>query len=313
MGGCLLKKVKMLKFLDTKSAAFFFLTGITAIWGWSFVVVKESISLYPVFSFLAVRFFLGAMILLIFVGTRIFSFEKKLLLSGFLLGIFLFSGYAFQTTGLIYTTPAHSGFITGLFVVFTPLLETLILKRKPHPILVLSLLLSTSGLFILSYDNDFKSINYGDFLSLICAIIYSFHLVFLDRFSKNFNTLHLAFLQVLTVSFFSFLFLVILNVPILPIPSISLKGAILTGLFATAFSYFIQTKYQKLTTATEAALIFTLEPVFAGIFAYYLWGEIFSKKIFLGGIFILLGMVISQLRFYNDEKEKSGTVDEIKL
>ena len=187
----------MLKLLNTKGAAIFFLTGITAIWGWSFVIVKDSISFYPVFSFLAVRFLFGAIILFFFIGKKVFSFERELWLSGFLLGVFLFSGYAFQTTGLIYTTPAHSGFITGLFVVFTPLLETLILKRKPHLILIVSLFLSTSGLVILSYEKDFNSLNYGDFLSLICALIYSFHLVFLDRFSKKYNTLNLAFLPLL--------------------------------------------------------------------------------------------------------------------
>ncbi len=301
----------MFKLLKTKGAAIFFLTGITAIWGWSFVIVKESISLYPVFSFLALRFLLGAVILSFFIRTKIFFFEKKLWLSGFLLGVFLFSGYSFQTTGLIYTTPAHSGFITGLFVVFTPLLETLILKRKPHLILLFSLLLSTSGLFILSYEKDFNSLNFGDFLSLICAIIYSFHLVFLDRFSKKFNTLYLAFLQVITVSALSFISLAIAGNRLFPIPSVSLKGIILTGILATALSYFIQTNYQKITTATEAALIFTLEPIFAGLFAYYLWGETFSGKIFFGGLLILSGMVISQMRFCNDKKEKIDPVDEV--
>lgn len=300
----------MLKLLNTKGAAIFFLTGITAIWGWSFVIVKDSISFYPVFSFLAVRFLFGAIILFFFIGKKVFSFERELWLSGFLLGVFLFSGYAFQTTGLIYTTPAHSGFITGLFVVFTPLLETLILKRKPHLILIVSLFLSTSGLVILSYEKDFNSLNYGDFLSLICALIYSFHLVFLDRFSKKYNTLNLAFLQVLTVSFLSFITLFITQSKLLPIPSVSLKGAILTGLLATALSYFLQTNYQKLTTATEAALIFTFEPVFAGFFAYYLWGEVFSEKIFVGGFLIFIGMLMSQLRFFLKNKK---VVDEIKI
>jgi drug/metabolite transporter (DMT)-like permease len=301
------------KIINTKGAAIFFLTAITAIWGWSFVIVKDSISAYPVFSFLATRFLLGAIVLFFFIGTKIFSFEKKLWLSGFLVGIFLFSGYAFQTTGLIYTTPAHSGFITGLFVVFTPILESLILKRRPHLFLILSLLMSTSGLFILSYEKDFGALNYGDFLSLICAIIYSFHIVFLDRFSKKYNTLHLAFLQVTTVSLLSFASLFLLGSRLLPIPAVSLKGVILTGLLATAFSYFIQTTYQRLTTATEAALIFTLEPVFAGFFAYYLWGEVFSKKIFIGGALILFGMLISQGRFYFDKKDKTRGVDEDKI
>ncbi|MCX7830360.1 MAG: DMT family transporter [Acidobacteria bacterium] len=303
----------MLKFLNTKGAAIFFLTGITAIWGWSFVIVKESISFYPVFSFLAVRFLIGSIILFFFIRSKIFSFDKKLWLSGFILGLFLFSGYAFQTTGLIYTTPAHSGFITGLFVVFTPILETLILKRRPHLTLILSLLLSTFGLFVLSYEKDFNSLNYGDFLSLICAIIYSFHLVFLDRFSKKYNVLYLAFLQVITVSFLSFAALFVLGSRLLPIPSISLKGAILTGVLATALSYFIQTNYQRLTTATEAALIFTLEPVFAGLFAYCLWGEVFSGKIFVGGALILLGMIMSQLRFYFEKQSNVKAVDENKI
>ena len=84
----------------------------------------------------------------------------------------------------------------------------------------------------------------------------------------------------------------------------------MTGLLATALSYFLQTNYQKLTTATEAALIFTFEPVFAGFFAYYLWGEVFSEKIFVGGFLIFIGMLMSQLRFFLKNKK---VVDEIKI
>ena len=286
----------MNKARDSRSAAVFFLVLITAIWGWSFVIVKESVSLYPVFSFLALRFFLGAAILSLFIGRSFARFDGKLLAAGVVLGLFLFGGYAFQTTGLLYTTPAHSGFITGLFVVFTPLFESFTLKKRPPWIIVGSLLLSTTGLVVLSYEPDLKGMNYGDFLSLMCAIIYSFHLILIDRLSKRYNTLHLAFLQVLTVSLLSFASALVTGCRLAPIPGTSLNGVLLTALFATALSYYVQTTYQKVTSATEAALIFTLEPVFAGMFAYFMWGEKFSGRIYAGGAMILTGMLISQAR-----------------
>jgi drug/metabolite transporter (DMT)-like permease len=288
----------MKKLLFSRPAALLFLTGITAIWGWSFVIVKDSISVYPVFSFLSLRFFLGSLLLLPFLGRSLFKMNMKVIAAGFALGLFLFSGYAFQTTGLLYTTPSHSGFITGLFVVFTPVFEALIFKKRPSAVVIVSLILSTAGLLILSYQPDLKGINIGDFLSLICAIIYAFHLILIDRFSKKFDTLQLAFLQIFTVSLFSFAAAVITVSEFAPVPAIALRGLILTAVFATALSYYVQTTYQKITTATEAALIFTLEPIFAGIFAYYMWGENISVRTFIGGVFIFTGMAVSQVRYF---------------
>ena len=299
----------MKNIFDTRGAAIFFLTLTTAIWGWSFVVVKESIQHYPVFSFLSLRFLLGALSLLPFVILRRSKFDKKMIFSGIFLGFLLYSGYSFQTVGLLYTTPAHSGFITGLFVVFTPLLETIILRRKPSLIITVSLILSTVGLFLISYQPDTKGINLGDFLSLICAIIYSFHLVFLDRYSKKFDVLNLAFLQVASVSVYSFITLFILKSNVYPISSSAIKGIILTGLFATALCYLLQTKYQRITTATQAAIIFTMEPLFAGIFSYLLWNEIFSFYSITGGMLILTGMIISQTTSSFENKRYFKRVD----
>jgi drug/metabolite transporter (DMT)-like permease len=288
----------MKKLLFSKPAALLFLTSITAIWGWSFVIVKESISVFPVFSFLSLRFFLGSLLLLPFLGRSLFKINLRTIAAGFVLGSFLFSGYAFQTTGLLYTTPSHSGFITGLFVVFTPIIEAFIFKRKPSLVVIVSLILSTAGLFVLSYEPDLKGINIGDFFSLICAIIYAFHLILIDRLSKKYNTLQLAFLQLFTVSFLSFIAAIITTSRFAPIPEIAFKGIILTAIFATALSYYIQTTYQKITTATEAALIFTLEPIFAGIFAYFMWGENITQKTIAGGFLIFTGIIISQIRYF---------------
>lgn len=288
----------MKKLIFSRPSAIFFLTAITAIWGWSFVIVKESVSVYPVFSFLSLRFFLGAVILAAFLGRSLFRMGRATLLAGGALGIFLFSGYAFQTTGLIYTTPAHSGFITGLFVVFTPLFESFIFKKRPHPAVVISLVLSTIGLFVLSYDPGAEGMNIGDFFSLVCAIIYAFHLILIDRYSKRYDTLALAFIQVFAVSLFSTAAALLVRTHFAPIPSEALKGAVLTAVFATALSYYVQTTFQKVTTATEAALIFTLEPIFAGVFAYFMWGEQITARTVTGGLLIFAGIVISQVRYF---------------
>lgn len=288
----------MKKLIFSRPSAILFLTAITAIWGWSFVIVKESVSVYPVFSFLSLRFFMGAVILAVFLGRSLFRIDKATLFSGGVLGLFLFSGYAFQTTGLLYTTPAHSGFITGLFVVFTPLFESFIFKKRPHPVVIISLVLSTIGLFVLSYDPGAQGMNIGDFFSLVCAIIYAFHLILIDRWSKKHDTLGLAFLQVFTVSMLSFAAALAVRSHFAPIPSPAMKGAILTAVFATAISYYVQTTFQKVTTATEAALIFTLEPIFAGVFAYFMWGERITGRTVAGGLLIFAGIVISQVRYF---------------
>lgn len=282
--------------LNSKKAAVFFLTLITAIWGWSFVLVKESITFYPIFSFLSLRFLLGSFFLFPFLFLKNTKFDEGIVIKGATLGCLLFSGYAFQTFGLRWTTPSHSGFITGLFVVFTPILETFVFKRKITSQIIFSLIISTTGLFLLSFEPKLSMLNLGDFLSLICAIIYAFHILYLSEYSKKFDSLSLAFLQIVTVTLFATLFSFMFEKERLPIPQITLKGALLTAIFATSLSYFIQTKYQGLTTATEAALIFTMEPLFAGLFSYYLWGERFTIRNIIGGILIVSGMLMSQIQ-----------------
>jgi drug/metabolite transporter (DMT)-like permease len=270
------------------------LTAVTAIWGWSFLLVKDAVAGYPVFPFLAIRFSLATLLVLPFLRHRLRLLDRGSLLGGVLMGTALFSGYALQTTGLLWTSAANSGFITGLFVVLTPLFESILLRRLPRIELLGAVTLSTAGLAVLSLQGGGVAVNVGDLLSLCCAAVYAVHLLLTSHMARRHDTGVLVIVQVATVSILAWLFSVPSLPMIWPIPRPTWTGIIVTAVFATALAYYVQTTFQRHLSALQTALIFTLEPVFAGAFAVLLGGEHLGWRGLGGGALILVGMLTGQ-------------------
>jgi len=270
------------------------LTAVTTIWGWSFLLVKEAVAVYPVFAFLAVRFTLAACLLGPFLLFRLRAFSRGAVTGGVLMGAALFSGYAFQTLGLLTTSAAHSGFITGLFVVLTPLFQVVLTRRLPRPGSLLAVLLAFLGLALLSWPRSGGAFNRGDLLSLCCAAAYAVHLLLTSHMARRYDTALLTLVQVATVALLSWALALFTAPALWPIPSPALRGILLTALLATALAYSVQTTFQRYTSAIQTAVIFTLEPVFAGLFAVLLGGETLGGGGLAGGALIVLAMLVGQ-------------------
>jgi drug/metabolite transporter (DMT)-like permease/membrane-associated phospholipid phosphatase len=269
---------------------------VTLIWGSTFVMVKDATASYPIFPFLTLRFGLAALALLLIGWRRLPSLGWKGVGAGVLIGLFLFSGYALQTFGLRYTSASKAGFITGLSVVIVPVLSTLLLRRRPTPGAFIGVCLATVGLALLTLDHD-RSIAIGDLLVLGCALSFALHIVAVSAFAPRMDPLALTIIQVATVTLASGTITLFTDRPWpQPGPSAWLAAGF-TGVLATAVAFFAQTAMQRFTTPTHTALIFAGEPVFAALFGVLLAGDVITARGLAGGILIITGTVVSELRW----------------
>lgn len=280
---------------------------VTLVWGATFVMVKDAVSNYPVFSFLAIRFWLATIALLPVLWIRRsrrpakvvqaagLAIERRALLMGSLLvGAALFAGYSFQTFGLRLTTPAKAGFITGLSVVIVPVVAALVSRRSPGRNVWIGVALATTGLALLSL-NATLTIEVGDLVVMGCAFSFAAHILLTSHFARRCDPLRLAFGQILVVAVLSTL---AAGLPegIPPPTQDVLFAAAFTGLLATSAAFGIQTVAQRYTTASHTALIFAAEPVFAGLFSFLLIGEVLTARQMLGAFLILAGMIVAEFR-----------------
>ncbi|MCK4385718.1 MAG: DMT family transporter, partial [candidate division Zixibacteria bacterium] len=246
------------------------------------------------FLFLTIRFFLGTLVIWVVYSKKISFIDKTTLKAGIIIGIFLFFGYAFQTVGLKYTAASKSAFVTGLFVIMVPPLSVLIVKEKPKLFSLIGVVLAISGLWLMTRPKG-AEFNFGDLLTFFCAISFSFQVIYVQIYNRMFDFRKLVFVQLLTTTILSipcmFLFE---TIKFVYNPNL-LSVILVTALFATALGITIQNRMQKDTTATKASIIYTAEPVFAGVFSYLILGETLGPVGMVGAGLILSGMLCSEL------------------
>ena len=269
---------------------------VTLIWGSTFVMVKDAVSDFPVFPFLALRFGLATVGLVLVGFRRLRSLNGRGVAAGALIGLFLFGGYAFQTLGLQHTSASKAGFITGLSVVLVPLLSTLVLRQSPGLQSVGGVLVATSGLAMLTLSSRF-SIAKGDLLVLLCALSFALHIVSVSVYAPKMDPLALTVVQVATVAAISAIIGWVDSGPWPTASGSTWFAAAFTGILATAAAFALQTTMQRFTTPTHTALIFTAEPVFAALFGVLLAGETMTPRGIAGGVLIVFGTLISEVRW----------------
>ena len=277
---------------------------VAFIWGATFVLVQNAIEILPPFTFNAVRFLLAGIPLLIILlilrkkqGNA--PVDKKVIIPGIVLGIWLFFGYGLQTLGLVYTTTSKAGFITGLSVVLVPIICFLWFKEKIHKQAIIGVSIATIGLYFLTMF-DYLAFNIGDFFVLLCAVSFAVHIVLTGKFTKVYTAITLTTVQIFTVAILSMISSVIFEQPWLLSTTDLLRMEVVLALLICAFlattvAFFIQTHVQKFTSPTRVALIFAMEPVFAAITGYLWANERLSTFAIVGCFFIFVGMLLAEI------------------
>ena len=273
--------------MKSRNMLYLAMLGAAAVWGGSFVVMKDSLEKQDVFSFLASRFILASILMFMYRPTALRGLSKKFVLRGILAGILLGSGYIFQTYGLTNTTVSNTGFITGLYLVFTPLISLVILRRHVIRIQWLAVLLAFIGLFLISYNG--VSIGRGETLVLISAILYGAHFVALGEWSDGGNTYALTLIQIATLAVMASLFTIKDGFQLPPDSSVWL-AVLFTAFFATFLAFLVQTKAQSVMSATAASVLLATETPFAVIFGLYFNSDPLTIKIITGGMLVMVAM-----------------------
>ena len=274
------------------------LLSVAIAWGVTFLMVQDAISTTPVYSFLFFRFALASL-LMFFIAYKYLNFiNKKTVIYGVILGVFLFSAFATQTFGLAYTQSSIVAFITGLNVICVPFLAYFIFKEKIRKNVLLGSFVAVFGLYLLTMSGTL-TFEKGEFLTLICAFLFALQIIFTGKFSKEVNVFLLVLFQLITVAVLSLIFSLSLEEKTFDISCNYpfYKAVIITAVFATVYAFLIQTYMQQFTTATKTAIIFAMEPVSAAIFAYITVNELLSYTQIFGAILIVFATIIAELQF----------------
>ena len=279
--------------MSKRTRAELFLLLITVVWGSTFVVTKFVLSESSPFLYTAIRFTVATVISAALFFPRLRSMGRDSIFRGAVLGVLLFIGFATQTVGLQYTTPSKSAFITGMMVVFTPICQLFIEKRSPRMGNVIGVVLVLIGLYFLTSPTGSK-FNYGDGLTLVCALSFAFYIVALDIFSQDCEAIHLTFTQFVTTAILSVLGFLMFEDYHVHFSQGFVFAVGYLAVFATVIALFVQAKYQKDTTPTRSAIVFSVEPVIAAVFAYFVLAEHIGNEGIAGAVFIMFGIIISE-------------------
>ena len=272
------------------------LIGITLVWGTSFTIVKQSLQQISPLLFLALRFAIATAVLVTAMPGALRNISTATLRRGATLGVFLLGGFLFQTLGLRRTSPSKSAFITSLSVLAVPLLGLLLFRHRPRAQTLLGVALATIGLGFLTLERFELKANSGDVLTVLCALAFALHILFIGRYSPQSDYRQLVLVQVGLCAGVLGLLAPIAETPfVVWDPRLALYLAI-TACLGTALGFYVQNRVQQFTTANRTALIFSLEPIFAALFAYLMLDQTLSGAEWVGAGLVLVGVLTSELR-----------------
>lgn len=274
------------------SAALF---AVAVIWGSTFVMVKNAVAAYPVYSFLGLRFAIACVAFVVLFPSTFRRFGPGTLRAGLLGGVFLTLGYVFQTLGLTMTSPSKAAFITGMFVVITPFLQAVILRRMPRWPAWLGVATAVAGLWLLSGGGVAGGWNMGDTYVLACAAAYSGHMIVLGSVGRRHDARPFALVQLAMAAVVCGAIGLVTERPGLPSSPDVWVALGITGVLASAVAFAVQTYAQRHLSPTRTALILITEPAFGGLFGWLLAGEVLGVRGWAGAALILAGMIVSEV------------------
>lgn len=268
------------------------------IWGFAFVVVKNSLDLIPPIYMLAFRFTIASAALALILFRRLRRITRRDLQSGAILGVFLFAAYALQTIGCQYTTAGKNAFLTTIYVILVPFLHWLINRRRPDRYVIGGALLAMVGIGLLSLQGE-GGIALGDLLTLLCGIFFAVHIVYIDRYTLAQDPAILTVLQLATAAVLSFLLAPLIDGPF-PAQALhpeAVTGMLYLGLLSTMLGFLLQNIGQKYTTPSTASLLLSFESVFGVLFSTLFLHEAMTARMLLGCLLMFIAVLLVETRF----------------
>ncbi|WP_372729368.1 DMT family transporter [Nocardioides sp.] len=268
------------------------LLAMTACWGSTFFLIKDLLDRVPTLDFLAVRFAIAAAVMLAIAPRTVQRLSPELRRRAVVLGLLYGVAQILQTAGLAHTPASVSGFITGMYVICTPLLAAPLLRTRITPMTWVAVLLATAGLGVLTLDG--LSIGYGESITLVAAVLYALHIVGLGAWASARDALGMTIVQITVIA----VVCLVATAPdglVLPNTGADWLSVVYMALFAGALALVGQTWAQAHLTPTRAAIIMSMEPVFAAFFAVLLGGESLTARMLTGGAMVLVAMLVVEL------------------
>jgi drug/metabolite transporter (DMT)-like permease len=265
---------------------------VTAVWGLTFVQVKDAVEVYPLLAFLALRYLVATAALAAPAVPRLRSLGREGLVAGGVLGLLIAVGIGLQTAGLERTTVTNAGFITGLYVLFTPLLGLAVFRTSIPRELWLAVALALLGLTLLSGVPEGSRA--GDLLVLLSTVAQALQIVMVERYANLYDAFALTFVEVVTAAVGFLVLALVLGDLSVPRDGTVWAAILVTGLFAVAFAYLVQVWAQRRVSATRIAIVFSLETVFAGLAGYLFAGDRIGAVGLAGCGAIFAGIVLAE-------------------
>lgn len=276
------------------------------VWGFAFVVVKDSVDSVPPVYMLAFRFTIAFLGLALVFCKKISMIRKSDLACGSFLGFWLFISYFFQTVGIQYTTAGKNAFLTTIYVVIVPFLSWIIAKKRPDRYCVAAAILAIVGIGLLSLQGDLI-MNIGDVLTIVCGFGYAFHMFFIDRFTEKHDPIIMTLLQIGTAALISWIVSPFMDgaFPVAVFTARAMSGMLYLGLVSTMVAFLLQNVCQKYTTATSASLFLSLESVFGVLCSVIFLKEHMTPRMIFGCVLLFTAIILAETKL-SFLKSKSG-------
>lgn len=289
--------------MSRQSRADLMLMMITVFWGASYMLTKLALDVLQPFNLTAVRFLLAFIVSAAVFYKHILKADKETIKYSLILAVILLFVFISMTFGLQYTTVSNSGFLVSLSVVFIPILASVFLKQRIERKVLIGVCIAPIGIALLTLNSEL-SINSGDILCIICAVLFAAHVVATGVFTQKVDSIALGVLQLGFVGLLSLVVSVFTENVMLPNTAVSWTAILSLSILCTAVGYIVQTTAQQYTSATHTGLILSLEPVFSAVFAYMVLGELLTVKGYAGAAILLFSVLIAEVDFKKKDKTK---------
>ncbi len=283
------------------------LAVVAIIWGSGFVASAVSLEHFTPYQILAIRFLIGIILLSLVFFKKLKNIKKSTIIKGSIIGIFLYLAFALQTVGLVYTTPSKNAFLTAVNVVIVPFIAFFIFKRKMDKFELFGALLAIIGIGVLSLKLS-GGINFGDVLTLLCAVAFAFHIFYTAQFVKNEDPVLLTVVQMAAATVLGLIVVIFKGETNFSANIEGVSALLYLGVFSTTIAFLLQTVAQKFTSETKAAIILSTEAFWGMVFSVIILSEVLTAKMAIGAILILVAIIISEtkLKFLKKKYRKEA-------